>query len=47
MTEEIKWDLEDLKKSIIDNAAEYDRIVRRNRDEDDIKERETKSTGEE
>lgn len=40
MTEErYTWSLEDLKKSILDNAAEYDRIVRhQNEEEKDVEE---------
>jgi|TARA_B100001094_G_C18125893_1_gene769443 hypothetical protein len=44
--EEINWSLEDLKKSIVDSASDYDRIVE-NMKEDESKNRETKSTGEE
>jgi len=40
MTQErYTWSLEDLKKSILDNAAEYDRIVRhQNEEEKDVEE---------
>jgi len=34
-----QWSLEDMKKSILDNAAEYDRIVRhQNEEEKDVEE---------
>jgi len=42
----MKWDLEELKKALLDSAADYDRIVE-NMKEDESKNRETKSTGEE
>tara|TARA_R100001463_G_scaffold131026_1_gene190805 strand:+ start:67 stop:231 length:165 start_codon:yes stop_codon:yes gene_type:complete len=34
MPEEMKWDLEELKRSLLDSASDYDRIVK-NMNEDD------------
>jgi len=44
--DEIKWDYEDLKKALLDSAADYDRIVE-NMNQDDSKDRKEKSTSEE
>ena len=44
--DEIKWNYEDLKKALLDSAADYDRIVE-NMNQDDSKDRKEKSTGEE
>ncbi len=45
MTQErYTWSLEDLKKSILDNAADYDRIVDKIKEDD---EKETKTPSEE
>ena len=46
MTEEIEWSIDDLRKAIVDSASDYDRIVE-NMKEDESKNREKKSTGEE
>jgi len=47
MTEEIKWSLEDLKQSIVDSAAEYDRIMKSPEDKDGKGQKETESTSKE
>ena len=44
--DEIKWDYEELKRSLLDSASDYDRIVKSMR-ENDSKDRKEKSTGEE
>jgi len=44
--DEIKWNYEDLKKALLDSAADYDRIVE-NMNQDDSKDRKEKSTSEE
>ena len=44
--DEIEWDYEELKKSLLDSASDYDRIVKSMR-ENDSKDRKEKSTGEE
>tara|TARA_B100001113_G_scaffold209813_1_gene172076 strand:- start:704 stop:841 length:138 start_codon:yes stop_codon:yes gene_type:complete len=44
--DEIKWNYEDLKKALLDSAADYDRIVE-NMNNDDSKDRKEKSTSEE
>ena len=44
--DEIKWDYEELKRSLLDSAADYDRIVE-NMNQDDSKDRKEKSTSEE
>ena len=44
--EEINWSLEDLKKSIVDSASDYDRIVQSMK-QNDPKDRKEKSTGKE
>ena len=44
--DEIKWKYEDLKKALLDSAADYDRIVE-NMNNDDSKDRKEKSTSEE
>ena len=44
--DEIEWDYEDLKKALLDSAADYDRIVE-NMNQDDSKDRKEKSTSEE
>ena len=50
--DEIEWDYEDLKKALLDSAADYDRIVRKmDKDNDRTKveteEGETQSSSEE
>ena len=44
--DEIKWNYDDLKKALLDSAADYDRIVE-NMNQDDSKDRKEKSTSEE
>ena len=44
--EEIEWDYEDLKKALLDSAADYDRIVK-NMKKNESKIGEEKSTSEE
>ena len=44
--DEIKWDYEELKRSLLDSASDYDRIVKRMK-ENDPKDRKEKSTSEE
>ena len=44
--EEIKWSIDDLRKAIVDSAAEYDRIVE-NIKENEAENREETSTSEE
>ena len=44
--DEIKWDYEELKRSLLDSASDYDRIVKSMK-ENDPKDREEKSTSEE
>ena len=44
--DEVKWNYEDLKKALLDSAADYDRIVE-NMNQDDSKDRKEKSTSEE
>ena len=46
MTEEIEWSIDDLRKAIVDRAAEYDRIVE-NIKENESENREETSTSEE
>jgi len=44
--DEIKWDYEELKRSLLDSASDYDRIVKSMK-ENDPKDRKEKSTSEE
>ena len=44
--EDINWSYDELKKALLDSAADYDRIVKSMR-ENDPKERKEKSTSEE
>tara|TARA_B100000287_G_scaffold375496_1_gene376010 strand:- start:5041 stop:5181 length:141 start_codon:yes stop_codon:yes gene_type:complete len=46
MTEEVNWSIEDLRKSIVDSAENYDRIIQSMK-ENESKDRKEKSTGEE
>ncbi len=46
MTEEVNWSIEDLRKSIVDSARDYDRIIQSMK-ENESKDRKEKSTGEE
>ena len=32
--EEIEWDIEDIKKAFIDNAKDYDRIMKKEKDDE-------------
>ena len=32
---EPKWDIEDIKKAFIDNAEDYDRIMKKEKDDDE------------
>tara|TARA_B100000029_G_C17422053_1_gene904701 strand:+ start:831 stop:971 length:141 start_codon:yes stop_codon:yes gene_type:complete len=45
MTEEVNWSIEDLRKSIVDSAENYDRIIQSMK-ENESKDRKEKSTGE-
>ena len=33
--EQIKWDLEDLKKAYLDSAEEYDKLMKKEEDDDE------------
>ena len=33
--EQIKWDLEDLKKAYLDSAEEYDKLMKKEEEDDD------------
>ena len=41
--DEIKWDYEELKRSLLDSASDYDRIVGKIKDDDEQEKTETPS----